>query len=78
MPLKIVNPYAANPTASKADQHKAVVQAWLQANPAKAAVTLAELREGLPTIASDLSREVVNEIAQRLGLQMTDRESPDT
>jgi len=77
MAFKIVNPYAGDATASKAAQHKAAVQAWLQANPGKAAVTLAELRAGLPAIAGDLSREVVNEIAQRIGCAMTDRESPD-
>lgn len=77
MPFKLINPHWKDPVAQKAEQHAAAVQDWLRANAGNRAVTLAELRTGLPAIAADLTRPVVAEIARRIGAQVEGTESAD-
>lgn len=70
MALRIVNPYYKSPVEIKADQHGPAVVAWLQANAGNKIVTMTELRTGLPAIAADLTRTVVNQICADNGLQI--------
>lgn len=70
--MKFRNPWATNPVEAKANQHQPAVVAWLQANPGNKVVTLAELRAGLPAIAADLTRPVVNHILQNIGAEVDD------
>lgn len=69
--LKIINPNWKSPAQQKAETHAPAVAAWLAANATNQAVTLAELRAGLPAIAADLTRAVVNQICSILGLEVT-------
>lgn len=74
--LRFKNPYAGKIGAeAKIATHTPAVQAWLQANPANRVVTLAELRAGLPLIAADLTRPVVNQILQNLGCEIENPEN---
>ena len=70
MVFKIVNPNWKSATQTKAESLAPQVSAWLQANPANQFVGLAELRAGLPAIAADLTRPVVNQICAILDLQI--------
>lgn len=67
---KIINPNWKSQVQKKAEKHAPSVDAFLAANQENKAVTLAELREGLPAIAGDLSRTVVNQIVVILGLEV--------
>lgn len=70
MPFKIENPNWKTPVRQKAEQHAPAVAAWLQANAANRYVTIAEMRGGLSAIAGDLTRPVINEICNILGLNV--------
>ena len=63
----IVNPAWKSSVQKKAEQHAPAVKAWLDGNSENRLVTLVELRAGLPGIAGDLSRVVVNQIAVIIG-----------
>ena len=67
MTFAIVNPAWKSAVQKKAEQHAPAVKSWLEQNPENRLVTIAELRAGLPAIAGDLSRAVVNQIAQIIG-----------
>lgn len=74
--LRFINPNFKTATQQKIEQHKPAVDAWLKA-PAQAGnriITLAELRAGLPAIAAELSRQVVNQIMAELHVEI---ENPD-
>lgn len=77
MPFKIINPAWKSATQIKAEQHAPAVLAWLQANPNSKAVTILELRAALPAIAADLTRQVVNQIAQIIGAEVEGADSAD-
>ena len=68
MAFQIENPNWKSAIQQKAETHAPAVAAWLAANSANRYVGLAELRAGLPAIAADLTRTVVNQICQNLGL----------
>lgn len=72
--LKFYNPNYVTAVETKAQQHRAAVDAWLKlpAQAAQQVITLAELRAGLPAIAADLTRLVFNEIASSLRLEVLD------
>lgn len=76
MALKIINPNWKSAVEKKAEQHAPAVGAWLQANAANRYIGLAELRAGLPAIAADLSRAVVNQICVELGLAVEGADDP--
>lgn len=67
MAYAIVNPVWKSAVQQKAELHAPAVLAWLQANSGNRLIGLAELRSGLPVIAGDLSRAVVNQIAVIIG-----------
>jgi hypothetical protein len=69
MPIKFINPYFKSAVQLKAEQHAPAVQAWMQAQPTNKAITMNELRTGLPAIAADLTRPVVNHIMATLGAE---------
>lgn len=68
MTFQIENPNWKSATQKKAETHAPTVAAWLAANAGNRFIGLAELRAGLPAIAADLSRVVVNQICHNLGL----------
>ena len=70
MAFKIENPNWKSATRQKAEKHAPTVANWLQANAANRYFSIAELRAGLPAIAADLSRQVINEICNILGLNV--------
>lgn len=73
--MKFKNPYALPAgVAGKVAQHAPAVEAWLRAQVNNKVVTLAELRAGLPSIGADLSRPVVNQILQDLGIEIENPE----
>ena len=71
MGFQIQNPNWKSTAQQKAETHAQAVSAWLAANPANHYVGLAELRAGLPAIAADLTRPVVNHICTILALEVT-------
>lgn len=66
--MKIRNPYYVDPTVTAAEALKAAITAHLQANPAKAVVTLAELKAAVPAVNA-APRQVVNAALQLLNIQ---------
>lgn len=68
--FKITNPNWKSIVQKKAEQHAPAVAAWLANNAANHFIGLAELRAGLPAIAGDLTRPVINQICVILGLQV--------
>lgn len=56
----------------KVEQHQPAVVAWLIAQSSNRVITLTELRQGLPAIAPDLSRAVVNQICANIGAHIDD------
>lgn len=72
MTFRLINPAFKTVAQQKAEQHAPAVLAWLQANAGNHFVTLAELRAGLPAIAADLTRPVVNEICRINGIEIDD------
>lgn len=75
--IRIKNPHWKSSVQLKAEQHAPAVSAWLQANPTNKVVTMAELRAGLPAIAADLSRAVINAICQQIGAEIENPEDQD-
>jgi hypothetical protein len=73
--MKLLNPYWKDAITTKAETHKPAVLAWLTANAGNRFVTMNELRAGLPGIAGDLTRPVVQEICSQAGIAI---ESADT
>lgn len=71
MGFQLLNPNWKSSVQQKAEQHAPAVAAWLAANSANRYIGLAELRAGLPAIAGDLTRSVVNQICSILGLEVT-------
>lgn len=70
--LQIRNPYfTQSVTIKKAALRAPEIDAWLKTQPMREFFSLADLKAALPTAAGDLSREVVNEIAGKLGLLIT-------
>ena len=67
MAFLIVNPAWKSAVQIKAETHAPTVLQWLNNNAANRVVTLAELKAGLPLIAGDLTRQVVNIIADIIG-----------
>lgn len=72
--IRFQNPYFKTPTQLKVAQHAPAVVAWLQSQSSNRVITLAELRAGLPDIAGDLSRAVVNQICQDIGAEIENQE----
>lgn len=70
MTYAIVNPAWKSAVQKKAERHAPAVKAWLEQNPENRLVSVTELRAGLPAIAGDLSRAVVNQIAVIIGAQV--------
>lgn len=66
--MKIQNPYCVDPTVTAAEAIKAAITTYLQANPAKARVTLAELKAAVPAVNA-APRHVVNHALQLLNLK---------
>ena len=77
--LKFLNPNFKTALESKVVQHKPAVDAWLKlpAQAAQRVITLAELRAGLPLNAADLTRPVVNQIMQELGVKIDNPEDTE-
>lgn len=75
--LQIKNPYFKSTAEKKAEQHAAALDAWLKTVPNKETVSIADLKAQFPAIAADLSREMVNEACQRLGLVIMNPESDE-
>ena len=75
--LRIVNPFYVSPVQEKINQHRAAVQAWIQGQPQNRIITMAALRAGLPAIAADLSRAVVNAICVGIGATIENPEDSD-
>lgn len=71
MAFQITNPHWKSPAQVKAEQHAPAVSAWLQANSANHYVGLPALKAGLPAIAGDLTRQVVNHICTLLSLEVS-------
>lgn len=76
MPFQIKNPNWKSAVEQKAETHAPAVSAWLAANPGNRYIGLAELRTGLPAIAGDLTRPVVNQICAILGLEILGADDP--
>lgn len=76
MALKIVNPNWKSADQQKAETHAPAVSAWLAANASNRLVGIPELRAGLPAIAADLTRSVVNQICAILGLEVQGADDP--
>lgn len=72
--MKLQNPFFKSAAQQKVEQHQAAVVAWLTTQAATKVITMAELRAGLPAIAADLSRVVVNQICQNIGAEILDPE----
>lgn len=72
--FKIINPNWKSAAQQKAETHAPAVAAWLAANANNQTVGIAELRAGLPAIAGDLSRAVINQICSILGLEVSGAE----
>lgn len=70
--MKFNNPFFKSAAQKKVEQHQPAVVAWLTAQASNRVITLAELRAGLPAIAGDLSREVVNQICANIGAEIED------
>ena len=70
--FRIINPAWKSASEIKAEKHAPAVLAWLQANSTNRYITITELRTGLPLIAGDLSRAVVNQIAVIIGAELDD------
>lgn len=68
--FQIVNPNWKSASQNKAELHAPTVAMWLKDNAANRLITLAELRAGMPAIAADLTRPVVNQICCLLGLEV--------
>ena len=68
--LKIINPAWKSAIQLKAEQHAPTVLSWLQAQSTNRFISLSELRAGNPAIAADLTRAVVNQIAEIIGAEM--------
>ena len=77
MAFSLVNPAWKSAVQKKAEKHAPVVKTWLEQNADNRLVTLAELRAGLPAIAGDLSRAVVNQIASIIGAQVEGADDPE-
>ncbi len=75
--LQIKNPYFKSAPEKKAEQHAAALDAWLKTVPNKATVSIADLKVAFPAIADDLTREMVNEACQRLGLVILNPEDAE-
>lgn len=75
--MKLVNPYWKDAIQTKAETHKPAVLAWLTANAGNRLVTLAGLRAGLPAIAGDLTRPVVQQIAAMAGIVIEDADTTE-
>lgn len=75
--LKFINPHFKTPVQLRAEQHAPAVVAWLQAQSGNRVITMAELRAGLPAIAADLSRQVVNQICANIGVTVENPEDGD-
>lgn len=71
MALRLTNPHWKSAVQSKAETHAPAVSAWLLANAANRYIGMVELRAGLPAIAADLTREVVNQICFILKLEVS-------
>jgi len=76
MALKITNPNWKSPVEQKAATHAPAVSAWLAANAANRYIGIAELRAGLPAIAADLTRPVINNICSILALEIQGADDP--
>lgn len=72
--MKFQNPFFQTTTQKRVAQHQPAVVAWLTAQNNNRTITLAELRAGLPAIAGELSREVVNQICANIGAEVMDPE----
>ena len=72
--MKFRNPHFVSPIEKKIAQHQPAVVAWLQAELNNRIITMAELRAGLPDIAADLTRPVVNGILANIGAEVIDPE----
>lgn len=72
--MKFINPHFKSTTQKRVAQHQPAVDAWLTAQTDNRVITLAELRAGLPAIAGELSREVVNQICANIGAEVVDPE----
>lgn len=71
MAFEIENPHWKSAVQQKAETHTPAVAAWLAANAGNRFINLAELRAGLPAIAADLTRPVVNQICANLKIVVT-------
>jgi hypothetical protein len=76
MAFQLLNPNWKSAIQQKAETHAPAVSAWLAANPGNRYVGLNELRAGLPAIAADLTRPVVNHICSILGLEVLEADDP--
>lgn len=65
--MKFENPFFRSAVEIKVDTHTPTVVAWLESQSSNRMITLAELRAGLPAIAADLTRQVVNQICHDIG-----------
>lgn len=74
MPLKIRNPFYLSPDMATAQAHGAAVRQFMEGRTGDKLVTLAELRAGLPAIAAQLTRPVVNQICADNGWQIDNPE----
>jgi hypothetical protein len=74
VPIKIINPHWRDAATKKAEQHRAVVAAWMLANPNNRKISLAELKVALPAIAADINQPVFCEIARLEGWTLEDDE----
>lgn len=68
--MRFQNPFFKTPVEVKVQAHKPAVVAWLQAQATNRVITMAELRAGLPDIAADLTRAVVNQICADIGAEI--------
>ena len=70
--MKFRNPHFKSLAEQKIALHLPAVVAWLQAQAGNKIITLNELRAGLPDIAADLTRQVVNGILANIGAEVID------
>lgn len=75
--FKIINPNWKSGAEKKAEQHAPAVAAWLAKNAANRYVGMAEIRAGMPEIAGDMTRQVINQICIIMGLQVEGQESAE-
>lgn len=69
--MKFRNPWFVPPVSADEAKRAAMapaVKAWLQTQTGNKLVSLAELRAGLPALAADLTRPMVNQILADLGI----------